>query len=82
MSATFECEDCIGMKQHGCYCAAMGATKPGGPLPDDGWETSSESCPKCEREHVEYRVYDTGPDSRYLYRCNDCKHTWWAETDQ
>jgi len=30
MSATFECEDCIGMKQHGCYCAAMGATGPGG----------------------------------------------------
>lgn len=28
---SFECEDCIGMKEHGCYCAAMGATKPGGP---------------------------------------------------
>lgn len=48
----------------------------------EDWETSSESCPKCEREHVEYRVYDIGPDSRYLYRCNDCNHTWWAESDQ
>lgn len=30
-----ECEDCIGMKQHGCYCAAHGATKPGGPASDE-----------------------------------------------
>lgn len=29
MSAAFKCEDCIGVKQHGCYCAAMGATGPG-----------------------------------------------------
>jgi hypothetical protein len=28
---TFECEDCIGMAEHGCYCAAMGAEQPGGP---------------------------------------------------
>jgi hypothetical protein len=70
------------MKQHGCYCAAMGATKPGGPLPDGGWETSSEQCPKCEGYHVEYRVFDIGPDARYRYRCNDCDHGWWAETDQ
>lgn len=33
--AAFECEDCIGMKQHGCYCAAHGATKPGGPSVKD-----------------------------------------------
>ena len=26
-----ECEDCIGMQEHGCYCQAMGATRPGGP---------------------------------------------------
>lgn len=31
----FDCEDCIGMKEHGCFCAAMGATAPGGPLPDE-----------------------------------------------
>lgn len=27
----YECEDCIGMKQHGCFCAAMGARQAGGP---------------------------------------------------
>jgi transposase-like protein len=48
----------------------------------DDWETSSESCPKCGREHVEYRVFDIGPDARYRYRCNDCEYSWWAETDQ
>lgn len=26
----FECQDCIGMKEHGCYCANMGAKAPGG----------------------------------------------------
>lgn len=24
----FECEDCIGMKEHGCYCMAMGCIAP------------------------------------------------------
>ena len=28
---TFECEDCIGMKEHGCFFFSMGATQPGGP---------------------------------------------------
>jgi len=27
----YECEDCIGMREHGCYCQAMGAVCPGGP---------------------------------------------------
>lgn len=26
----YECEDCIGMKEHGCFCAAMGSPYPGG----------------------------------------------------
>lgn len=26
----FECENCIGMPEHGCYCAAMGGAAPGG----------------------------------------------------
>lgn len=43
------------------------------------WETSAEVCPRCEREHVEYLVIDIGPDGRYLYRCNDCNHTWWGQ---
>lgn len=44
------------------------------------WETSGETCPRCEREHVEYCVFDgPGPLSRYLYRCNDCANVWWAE---
>lgn len=24
----YECEDCIGMREHGCYCAAMGCWAP------------------------------------------------------
>lgn len=39
--AAFECEDCIGMKQHGCYCAAHGAMAPGGPA--GRW-----MCPTCD----------------------------------
>lgn len=27
----YECENCIGMIEHGCYCQAMGAVAPGGP---------------------------------------------------
>ena len=29
--ATYPCEDCIGMKEHGCYCKNMNAVRPGGP---------------------------------------------------
>ena len=29
--ADYPCEDCIGMKDHGCYCKAMNAIQPGGP---------------------------------------------------
>lgn len=28
----YECENCIGMPEHGCYCKAHGAVGPGGPL--------------------------------------------------
>lgn len=28
----WECEDCIGMREYGCYCMASGAVGPGGPL--------------------------------------------------
>jgi hypothetical protein len=28
----WDCEDCIGMKEHGCYCKAVGAVGPDGPL--------------------------------------------------
>lgn len=28
----YECENCIGMIEHGCYCKAVGAVGPGGPL--------------------------------------------------
>lgn len=28
----YECENCIGMIEHGCYCRAMGAVAPGGPI--------------------------------------------------
>lgn len=28
----YECENCIGMVEHGCYCKAMGASAPGNPL--------------------------------------------------
>lgn len=31
---SFECEDCIGMAQHGCFCEGMGAPRAGGPGPE------------------------------------------------
>lgn len=34
ISPDYECENCIGMIEHGCYCKAMGAVAPGGPLPN------------------------------------------------
>ncbi len=30
-SPAYDCEDCIGMREHGCYCQALGAKQPGGP---------------------------------------------------
>lgn len=27
---TYDCENCIGMPEYGCYCMAMGASAPGG----------------------------------------------------
>lgn len=33
LAPPYECEDCIGMKEHGCYCLTMGALQPGGPAP-------------------------------------------------
>lgn len=32
--ADFECENCLGMPEHGCYCKALGAVGPGGPIPE------------------------------------------------
>lgn len=29
---TFDCEDCIGMADHGCYCAAYNAVAPCSPV--------------------------------------------------
>lgn len=26
----FDCDDCIGMREHGCYCFAVGSLTPGG----------------------------------------------------
>ena len=26
----YDCDDCIGMRDHGCYCAAIGSATPGG----------------------------------------------------
>lgn len=35
-SLDYECQDCIGMREHGCYCKAMGADQPGGPMTPNG----------------------------------------------
>jgi len=50
----FDCEDCIGMKEHGCYCAAVGAVAPGGPL-------NRETIVPCEACGSEGRVLVTMP---------------------
>jgi hypothetical protein len=40
----YDCEDCIGMREHGCYCAAMGAAQPGGPATT---QADLLPCPFC-----------------------------------
>jgi len=47
MSPVFECQDCIGMIQHGCYCAAMGACQPGGPCEAEEPYNGQAPCPHC-----------------------------------
>lgn len=35
---SFDCEDCLGVHEYGCYCAAMGASAPGiGPTRTQRW---------------------------------------------
>lgn len=35
VASDYECENCIGMIEHGCYCKAMGASAPG--MPPEEW---------------------------------------------
>lgn len=60
-SADYECQDCIGMKDHGCYCKAHGCVAPGGPLPsahrctcefttDDLGSPKIKICPTCSAD--------------------------------
>lgn len=47
----YDCEDCIGMIEHGCYCKAVGAVAPGGPA------ASEARIMPCERCGSEGRLY-------------------------
>lgn len=75
-AADYECEDCIGMKEHGCYCKAMGALQPGGPMP-------TEERPlfvPCEACGTEGRIYyGSYEDERDEGECPVCHGTCMQE---
>lgn len=88
MSATFECEDCIGMAAHGCYCAAIGATQPGGPLsleeePYPGYAP----CPDCYESCGFNGYWHTSWDDPGSFQenpsdpCRECHGTGWVECE-
>lgn len=73
----YECEDCIGMVEHGCYCKAVGAIAPGGPISSD----ENARIVPCETCGTEGRIYATksghpnDPDSVDLGPCSACEGT-------
>lgn len=78
-TADYECENCIGMAAHGCYCKAMGAIGPDGPL-----KTSVRVlCEACGGEGRRYTsryggndpdVWDAGP-------CQACEGTCYVDVE-
>lgn len=79
MPAEFECENCIGMMEHGCYCAAMGADGPGGmsePFP------GLAPCQHCfessgyEARYIPATWYEPAwEDTDYSRPCTNCNGT-------
>ena len=77
----YECENCLGMPEHGCYCQAVGAIAPGGPLmpdPEQGPEVWLD-CPECGGEggwEQHCRVYEHGcgfaHDGSEWHSCDAC----------
>lgn len=63
----YKCQDCIGMREHGCYCQNRGALKPGGPFPeelddpktcDHDWEPDTDEGYVCYKCGSRYSIYD------------------------
>ena len=55
IETTYDCEDCIGMIEHGCYCASQGAQVPGGPgrqKAEPEWDRKKEIIPKADVARV------------------------------
>lgn len=46
----YECENCIGMIEHGCYCQSQGCPAPG--VPPTEWDRSVEIIPKDDVARV------------------------------
>lgn len=46
----YECENCIGMIEHGCYCQSQGCPAPG--VPPEEWDRSKEIIPKADVARV------------------------------
>ncbi len=76
-TVSYECQDCIGMADHGCYCMAMGAPGPGGPA-----QTVLVTCGKCggDGRHTMSR-WGNDPDPLDLGPCRDCNGTGEVEAD-
>ncbi len=76
----YECEDCIGMIEHGCYCKAMGAIAPGGPAgPEDvpqEWIVCEACCGEGEvgtgRMSHSVNSATIDPPWEIMERCPEC----------
>lgn len=53
----WECEDCIGMKDQGCYCQSVGAVSPSGPTRS---QSSVNKCQSCGRMFVDGETCSRG----------------------
>jgi transposase-like protein len=46
-----------------------------------GWEKTKRNCPRCEKQEVFYRVWesDCGGFEDEKYKCKACGYYWWVD---
>lgn len=70
----YECENCIGMIEYGCYCKAVGAVAPGGPIAPDA-SARIVPCEHCGSEGRLYSGHANDPNPRDDGPCPVCEGT-------
>jgi DnaJ-class molecular chaperone len=79
-TADYECENCIGMAEYGCYCQSQGAIAPGGPAAP---KTVRVLCEACGGEGRIYKSKWGGndPDVWDAGQCPACEGTAYVEVE-